>query len=242
MTTSFPTGLDTFTVPSGTSTLGGSTPNHTTLHTNTTDAVTALETKVGIDGSAVTTSLDYKVTTLQNLSDQGAADQGLKAWTTSSHYASGANIPGTAGVLTLARFIVRNSFTASNIIYDVGTAGATLTAGQNFVGIYNSSGTRVAVSADQSTNFATANTLITAAMTSPPVLAAGSYWVAILWNGTTGPTIFRANNTSSRALNAGTTAATSVSGTILTGQTSLPASFTPASITPQIPYFWFAIS
>lgn len=61
MTANFPTSLDVFTTPSGTSTLGGSTPNHTTLHTNTGDAVEALEAKVGVDGSAVTTSLDYKV-------------------------------------------------------------------------------------------------------------------------------------------------------------------------------------
>lgn len=61
MTTNFPTSLDTFSIPSGTATLGGSTPTHTQVHTNTTDAIAALEAKVGVDSSAVTTSLDYKV-------------------------------------------------------------------------------------------------------------------------------------------------------------------------------------
>ncbi len=61
MTTNFPTSLDSLTTPSGAATLGGSTPTHTGLHTNVNDAVTALETKVGVDSSAVTSSLDYKV-------------------------------------------------------------------------------------------------------------------------------------------------------------------------------------
>lgn len=37
------------------------TPNHVTHHTNEDDAIAALEAKVGVDGSAVTTSLDYKI-------------------------------------------------------------------------------------------------------------------------------------------------------------------------------------
>lgn len=62
MSTNFPTSLDTFTIPSGSSTLGGSTPTHTAAHTNAADAIAALEAKVGVNSSAVTTSLDYKVT------------------------------------------------------------------------------------------------------------------------------------------------------------------------------------
>lgn len=59
MTTSFPTGLDALTNPTGSSSL--TSPDHAGQHTDANDAIEALEAKVGVDGSAVTTSLDYKV-------------------------------------------------------------------------------------------------------------------------------------------------------------------------------------
>jgi hypothetical protein len=60
LATSFPTGLDALTNP--TSADGLNSPDHAGQHANVNDAVEALEAKVGVDGSAVTSSLDYKVT------------------------------------------------------------------------------------------------------------------------------------------------------------------------------------
>jgi len=60
MATSFPTGLDALTNPTGSSAL--TSPDHAGQHADINDAVEALEAKVGVDGSAVTSSLDYKVT------------------------------------------------------------------------------------------------------------------------------------------------------------------------------------
>lgn len=59
MSTSFPTGLDTFTNPNAGD--APTSPAHHTQHTNANDAIAALEAKVGVDGSAVATSLDYKI-------------------------------------------------------------------------------------------------------------------------------------------------------------------------------------
>ena len=59
MATNFPTSLDSFTNPSSSSTLDS--PSHAAQHSNVNDAVEALQAKVGVDGSAVTGSLDYKV-------------------------------------------------------------------------------------------------------------------------------------------------------------------------------------
>jgi len=59
MATNFPTSLDNFTNPTGTDYLNS--PDHAAQHTNKNDAVEALEAKVGVDNSAVTTSLDYLV-------------------------------------------------------------------------------------------------------------------------------------------------------------------------------------
>ena len=59
MATNFPTTLDSLTNPSSGNTLNS--PSHSTQHANANDAIEALEAKVGVDSSAVTTSLDYKV-------------------------------------------------------------------------------------------------------------------------------------------------------------------------------------
>jgi len=59
MTTNFPTGFDSFTNPNGSDTLDS--PDHAAQHSDVNDAVEAIQTKVGVDGSAVTTSLDWLV-------------------------------------------------------------------------------------------------------------------------------------------------------------------------------------
>lgn len=61
MTTNFPTSLDAFTNPSATDAMDSVTVPHATQHADLNDAVEALQAKVGVDSSAVTTSLDYKV-------------------------------------------------------------------------------------------------------------------------------------------------------------------------------------
>ena len=59
MSTSFPSGLDALSNPSSTDKLNN--PSHSAQHANANDALEAIEAKVGIDGSAVTTSHDYKL-------------------------------------------------------------------------------------------------------------------------------------------------------------------------------------
>lgn len=65
MTTSFPTGLDNFTDPGGTEMLGASTPTHSQHHANLNDAIEAIEAKVGVNSSAVASSLDKRVADLE---------------------------------------------------------------------------------------------------------------------------------------------------------------------------------
>ena len=59
MATNFPISLDAFTNPTAVDTLDS--PPHDVQHADANDAIEALQAKVGVDGSAVTTSLDYKV-------------------------------------------------------------------------------------------------------------------------------------------------------------------------------------
>jgi hypothetical protein len=62
LATSFPTGLDALTNP--TSSDGLNSPDHAGQHADANDAIEALEAKVGVNGSAVTSSLDYKITNI----------------------------------------------------------------------------------------------------------------------------------------------------------------------------------
>lgn len=59
MATNFPSSLDNLSNPTGSSAL--TSPDHAGQHADANDAIEALEAKVGVDGSAVTTSFDYKI-------------------------------------------------------------------------------------------------------------------------------------------------------------------------------------
>lgn len=59
MATNFPTTLDTLTNPTATDKVNS--PSHADQHANANDAIEALQVKVGIDSSAVTSSHDYKL-------------------------------------------------------------------------------------------------------------------------------------------------------------------------------------
>jgi hypothetical protein len=69
MATNFPASLDTLTNPTSSDSL--SSPSHSAQHANVNDAVEALQAKVGVDSSAVTTSLDYKVAQLEGRDTAG---------------------------------------------------------------------------------------------------------------------------------------------------------------------------
>ena len=68
MATSFPSGLDALTNP--TSSDGLNSPDHAGQHANANDAIEALEAKVGVNGSAVTSSLDYMVAASKVVTDK----------------------------------------------------------------------------------------------------------------------------------------------------------------------------
>lgn len=66
MSTAFPTALDTFTNPSSNSNMNDSGVVHNVQHTNTNDAIVAIETAIGITGSSDSASLQYKLANKQS--------------------------------------------------------------------------------------------------------------------------------------------------------------------------------
>ena len=75
MATNYPSSLDTITNPSGTDSL--SSPSHSQQHANANDAIEALEAKVGVNNSTVTTSLDYRIAQLETGGGQIGVELGL---------------------------------------------------------------------------------------------------------------------------------------------------------------------
>jgi len=168
--------------------------------------------------------------------------QGWLAWNYDPVYCSNASNLTTQTV-AVAKIILPVAITVTNIAIFVVNAGASLTSGQSLVGFYDSGGTQRAVSADQSASWTSAS-LKTVAMTTPYSAAAGTYFVALLCNGTTPMGPARTNSSGAIIANAGLSAANFRFGIAATSQTSMPASFTPSSMTGGAGAFgfWCAIS
>ena len=170
----------------------------------------------------------------------GPADQGFIAWTFDAGVVGGSASPSSGGV-RLGRIILRRAATISYIWLSVVTAGSGLTANQSFVGLYSSSGTQLGVSADQSSSWASAG-FKQIALTTPYTAAAGTYYVALLTNGTTVPAFAFMGGITNAPVNANLTVST---GRALSGpssQTSLPASITMSSNAFNSSAYWFAVS
>jgi hypothetical protein len=110
----------------------------------------------------------------------GAADpglHGLKAWFGDPLYATG-NFTPTAGQIVYAKVRMAGT-TISSVVLDVGGAGATVTGA--YVGVYDGSGTRVAISADISTTLQSTG-IKTIALTGAPISVTNGnpYVVALL--------------------------------------------------------------
>jgi polygalacturonase len=149
----------------------------------------------------------------------------------------------TTGVIYLCKVHVAVAGTITNIVYTVGTVGNTLTSAQNFVGLYDSTGAKVGVSADQTTNFGSASLTVpkTAALVTPYSASAGTYYVAYLTNGTTGVAIGRSG--ASGPINAGTNATVGWRwGQYSSGNTALPSQITLSAITAATLPVWVALS
>jgi hypothetical protein len=171
------------------------------------------------------------------------SDQGLIAWNYDPSGAGTTWVPTstTNGYLFLTAMILRQSATLTNIVYGLsGAQTSGLTSGENLIGLYNSSGTLLTQTADQTTIWSTTadqkvNTVPWA--TQQTNLAAGRYYIAFLYNGVaTGAALnFKASGAGTTA-NAGQTGANLRYGVITGTATSLPGSITLSSMATPSPF------
>jgi len=135
-----------------------------------------------------------------------------------------------SGTVYMQRIDLPAPATISTITTAFTTGGITLTAGQNFAGLYSAAGARLAVTADQTAAWAATGEQ-NMALTVPYAAAAGTYYTAYLSNGTTPPMFLRVATSVSVAaiINHGLTTSTARWTTGPTAQTTLPVSITMAS-------------
>lgn len=172
-----------------------------------------------------------------------ASDHSLLAWAYDPRGAANSTALTSGTVYLIKVQVTASGQTSNGMVVHVPSAGVTLTAGQNFVGLYDAAGTRVAVSADQTAAWGS-NGFKTIAWTAPVAVTPGFYYIAILTNGATGISIAREANLDATLVNINLTPATlrwSAGGTGLTGLTSLPASITMADRAASMLTVWVGL-
>lgn len=172
---------------------------------------------------------------------------GLREWNFDpiNTSATAAGQVATAGQPLLMKLFAQTGGTVNNILAVLGTAGTLLTTNQNFAGLYDDTGARIGVTADQTSIWMGTTGTKTMALASPATVQIGrDYFVAILSNGSTGASFLPAATntlTATPNVNLGNAALRfAVNGT---GQTSLPTSLTLANntATGSRP-FWVGLS
>lgn len=162
------------------------------------------------------------------------SDQGFIGWSNDpgAHSTTTSLISGGARVV---RINVRNAATISNLHIIVATGGSGLTAGQNWLALYDSSGALVGQSADLTTAFGSAG-MVTAPIT-PYAAPVGPVYVYMLSNGTTPPVVASYANQVNNAVNFGGVTRTR----IMTGSFTTPPATLGAATLNTVTY-WVAVS
>lgn len=182
---------------------------------------------------------DNRVNTGYN---NGSPIQGFLSWNYDPQAATSSNSL-TAGTIFLHK-IWLPSGTITNIGFGVNNTPSGLTSGQNFAGIYNLSGTRLAQTADQTTNWAgTGPTFKTCALSSPLTVAtAGFHYVALLCNASTTVAAGASSNSTQQYFNGNTSAGSFRHCTFNTGgQTTLPSTIALASTSSTGASIWVTV-
>lgn len=135
-----------------------------------------------------------------------------------------------SGTVYLSRIILRTAQTVSKLSIGITTAAGTVTASENFLGLYDSTGVlRASTAAGTIDTALTSSGILTASVSAPYAAAAGTYWVAFVNNATTPATLARASGVSLTIANGGASPSGYRFAVNGTGQTSLPSPITPAS-------------
>lgn len=168
----------------------------------------------------------------------GAQSQGLVQWNYDSEAAVSTNTV-VLGTIFMNKVYLAEGQVVNGLGTTVLTAGASLTYAR--AALYNSAGTQVALSTDQTTNWTSTGYKVNTLSTPYTVPTSGFYWVGLLTTGTTAPVCASSNGTQT-TFNANTSGATLRHGTAGTGQSALPGSITMSSMVSTGASFWTGLN
>lgn len=154
MATNFPTSLDAYVDPNGGGTLASATPSseaHHTMHANAYDAIAALEAKVGVNGSLVTTSLDYKIANIAAGDNGAEKTQGFSSWAFDTNLCSSAAKTQVSGTLYVMKMYTPLALSVTSSYLICSNAASSPTGA--FSALYSSAGALLATSANASAQF-----------------------------------------------------------------------------------------
>ena len=142
MATTFPTALDDFTNPPGTTLLSGggnAALSHSGQHANLNDAVEAIEAKIGVNGSAITSSIQYKITDLATQLNTKTSNNTTYTWDAAQRSAisaisSSANITIDFSISNCFSLTLTNNATIENPSNLVAGQSGVITITQDSVG------------------------------------------------------------------------------------------------------------
>lgn len=203
MATNFPTSLDTFVNPAATDNLA--TVNHASQHDNINDSVAALEAKVGINGSAVTTSLDYKINHLSGATVTPGVLRSTTSVATFEPMLATGTVSLSGGGTQYTFFTSPISFTTTQIRYAIATSVSSSGSGTS-IGLYSvdasDNGTLIA-SISSTTLFSTGGgqTITKSWAASASIVAGQRYAVGFLNITGSGTVILAASGTQNSSMN-----------------------------------------
>lgn len=178
-------------------------------------------------------------------------DQNLLAWTGDPNDAGHVTAQSSAGVggrVTLVRIVLREEITWSNIWLGLAGLDPNAQLANCYLGVYDAKGTLVAATADISPQLMTDPIAKPLPLAKPFAAAPGTYFIALLLNGSWATNALTLKSTGAGiSVNAGLTPPNLRYSTVLTGQTSLPATVdlaqqSTSTINTGWASQWYAIS
>jgi pectate lyase-like protein len=184
------------------------------------------EITTGTNGSSVTTGIP------------GPTDQGLKGWTYDPASLGSGGTVLTSQRIQYVRIVIPAAATITGVAIHV--IAIPTSASNTFFGLYDSTGTRVAVTIDVTASVGSTGTKqLTFAATYSA--APGIYYVGFVQTATTPMSLGRSGLGSSLAYNIGITVAPFRYNSGATGQTTLPGSVTLSTVTASNDAYWAAL-
>jgi hypothetical protein len=220
-------------------------PGNTVTITNTGSAYTNEDARDAIgtalvagSGMTVTVSDVGDTITLATTGSGGftPADHGFITWSYDPSLASSSTAMGTTGILHLVKVKLAAAATVTGVGLYISTVGSSVSGG--YVALYDSTGTRVAVSSAITTAWQ-ATGYVQNAFTGTYSAAAGTYYAAILQASGTAPTFSRSST--SLAVNAGLSAGSLRYSTYSSGLVVTPSSVTLASQAAPVAGWWVSL-